>query len=83
MSFICFSNLIHRNLQELFLIQIAEEMKEAGLTEEEMDDLNTVAGQMNLFLSIIPDLATQIGVFSSEALLYQLQVRLEMKMILS
>ena len=83
MSLLCFSNLIHRNLQELFLIQIAEEMKEAGLTEEEMDDLNTVAGQMNLFLSIIPDLATQIGVFSSEALLYQLQVRLEMKMILS
>ena len=70
-------------MQELFLIQIAEEMKEAGLTEEEMDDLNTVAGQMNQFLSIIPDLATQIGVFSSESILNQLQVGLEMKMILS
>ena len=82
MSFLCFSSIIHGNLQELLLIKIAEEMKEAGLTEEEIDGLNTVAGQMNQFLSIIPDLATQIGVFSSEALLYQLQVRLEMKMIL-
>ena len=83
MSFFCFSSIIHGNLKELLLIKIAEEMTEAGLTEKEIDDLNTFAGQMNLFLSIIPDLDTQIGVFSSEALFYQLQVRLEMKMILS
>ena len=70
-------------MQELLLVKISEETKEAGLTEEEIDDLNTVAGQMNQFLSIIPDLATQIGVSSKEGLLYHTQVRLEMKMILS
>jgi hypothetical protein len=76
-------NYIIVNLQELLLVKIAEETKEAGMTEEEIDDLNTVAGQMNQFLSIIPDLATQLGVSSKEDLLYHTQVRLEMKMILS
>ena len=82
MSFLCFSSIIHGNLQALFLIKIAEEMKEAGLTEEDIDDLNTVAGRMNQFLSIIPDLATQIGVSSKEGLLYHTQVRLERIVIL-
>ena len=56
---------------------ITEQLKDAGMSEEEVDDLNKVAKEMEEFLSLIPDLHKQLELSSEEedVLLYNIKVR--------
>ena len=56
---------------------ITDELKEAGMSEEEIDDLNKVAEEMEEFLTLIPDLNKQLELRSEEegVLLYNIKVR--------
>jgi len=57
---------------------ITDELKEAGMSVEEIDDLNKVAEEMEEFLSLIPDVHKQLELNSGEegVLLYNVKLYL-------